>query len=132
MRTIFILMLSACACFAEPTTQAAKIMVPIVEQTTEGEFRDCLYFTQEQWVKLTDADIVAQKHQRKTNWLAFIEQAKQPQPVIEPTPEDIEVQIKQAQDAIKQQQAALDAVQIKLEEVFIFEDLRGGMEELKK
>lgn len=54
-------------------------MVPIVEQTAEGEFRDCLYFIPSQWEVLTDAQLAAMKLERVTNWIAFVQRAKEPQ-----------------------------------------------------
>lgn len=127
MKKVFLVIYSVLALnvLAEPLTQDVKVMVPIVEKTAEGEFRDCLYFTMDQWLKLNDSDIVDQKNQRKTSWLSFITQAKQPQPVVEPTLEDVETKVKQAEDTIKQQQSELETLKSILIEVVAIRDLRG-------
>ena len=117
MKTVLILLLSACACVAQPTNQDYKIMIPVVEQTPEGEFRDALYMTKQEWKNATAVQIQALKTQRKTNWLAFIARAKQPrvEPVL--TEEELIENVKAQELQLAEQAKALDALKARLSAV---------------
>ena len=112
MKYLIVLLLTSVACFGAPTNTVVKIMVPIVEQTSDGEFHDALYFTLEQWNAMTDAQLAAMKHQRVTNWQAFLVEAKQPQP--EPTEDELADAVKAQEEMVVRQAEALNATKAQL------------------
>jgi len=67
-----------------------RIQLQFTEQTSHGEYRDTLYFTEAEYAKLQQKDIDALKQKRVNDWVAFVENPP-PKPV--PTKEEIEILI---------------------------------------
>lgn len=74
-----------------------QIVIKFRQPTEHGEYSDALYFTREEYAKLSEADIEAMIATRVSNWIAVI---TAPRP--EPTEKEKAAQV----DAMKQQQLA--------------------------
>jgi hypothetical protein len=58
----------------KPMTQdTIKIQLTFTEQTSHGEFRDALYFTQEEYAELKPEDLEKRKQERIDNWTYQLE-----------------------------------------------------------
>ena len=95
----------------ESTTTPLKIQYRIKVQTEIGEFNDALYFTKEEWSKLTQEELAAMVKKRVDNWVNII---KHPAPVAEPTKEELQAQAEQMQMQIEDMQRQLDDVNAKI------------------
>lgn len=74
-----------------------QIVIKFRQPTEHGEYSDALYFTREEYAKLSEADIEAMIATRVSNWIAVITA-----PRAEPTEEEKTAQV----DVMKQQQLA--------------------------
>jgi len=52
--------------------EGVSIQVRIKEQTSEGEFRDSLYYTPEEWLRITSDDVKKSIQKRVENWVNTI------------------------------------------------------------
>jgi hypothetical protein len=75
-------------------TDNTFIQVRISESTVLGQFNDSLYFTPNEFVKITDKDIQGKITERVDNWVNFINEQKN-KPVVQPTEEEL---IRQKED----------------------------------
>src|SRR3990167_10444103 len=48
------------------------VQVKIKENTSYGNFQDAIYYTLDEWYKLTMEDINSAKNQRVTNWVNLV------------------------------------------------------------
>ena len=65
------------------------IQVRFSEQTKYGEYQDALYYTEDEYAKLTEEDITAAKQARIDNWIQVVEN---PPIVVKPTKEELQAQ----------------------------------------
>jgi len=72
-----------------------RVQITFTEQTEHGEFRDALYYTPEAYDKLDPKDLTAMKQERIDNWIYGIEH---PAPMIEPTKEMLEQELRDIED----------------------------------
>ena len=82
---------------AAPSAQAAtygpdvRVQVLIEAKTSEGTFKDALYYTKAEFDALSDAQVASLKAARVTAWVAAVQAAKQaPPPVV--TKEDLQAE----------------------------------------
>lgn len=66
----------------------AKIAVPFTVQTSEGTYKDTLYYTSADWATVTQVKLDAAKTARADAWVAIVVAAKSAPPV-EPTKEEL-------------------------------------------
>lgn len=74
------------------------IQVRISENTEIGQFNDAIYYTEDEFNKLSEDDINVSIKERVDNWVAFVKEQSSKEPV-PPTVEDLQQQA----DAIKEQ-----------------------------
>jgi hypothetical protein len=67
-----------------------KIQLIFTFKTPHGEYRDALYFTQEDWAKIKPEDIEDKKKERIDNWIYQLEHPVIPK---EPTKEELEKEL---------------------------------------
>lgn len=81
------------------TTAAQQVIVKytVRDQATGREFTDAIYYTPEQYLKVTPEDIEAEQQRRYANWVAVITA-----PPVEPTAEQKAEHV----EMLKQQQLA--------------------------
>jgi len=70
--------------------QEKFIQIRFKEQTVVGEFNDCLYFTEEEFAKLKQADIDTLATTRVNNWVTLVQSTPEP---VEQTAEEIQKEI---------------------------------------
>lgn len=66
----------------------SQVVIRITQQTEVGEFNDSLYYTPDEWSKLTQAQLDEQITSRASNWVSKI-QAKQSEPAEQITEADL-------------------------------------------
>lgn len=66
----------------------SQVVVRINEQTEVGEFHDSLYYTPDEWSRLTQVQLDSQIATRVSNWVSKI-QAKKSEPIREITEADL-------------------------------------------
>jgi len=91
------------------TPNPIMVQYRISEMTSEGQFNDALYFTKEQWAKLTKEELAAMVKKRVDNWLNLVKNPPKPK---EPTKEELQAQVEQLQqqkDLIQQQLDGINA-----------------------
>ena len=98
------------------TTEKIMVQVRFVVDTPHGQYSDCLYFSQDDYAKLSKKDLAKKEGERVSNWLDLI---NNPAPIVEPSLEQeqsilqglieqkqsIEAQIIEKQDKISLLQA---------------------------
>lgn len=82
------------------TVPGARIQVKIEENTPQGAYHDALYYTPEEWAKLTQSEITAAKAARVNNWIAFVA-AQSSKPPVVPTKEELLARELEMQDQIE-------------------------------
>lgn len=66
------------------------IQVRFIEETEFGQYQDALYYSFDEWGKISDKDIEQAKIERINNWVDMI---KNPPPLPEPTKEELEISL---------------------------------------
>jgi len=87
-------------------TITKSVQIRFEEETEQGRFCDALYFTEEQYAKLSDKDIQVAIDERVANWVAVVTA-----PPMEPEPvsdEELQAQETAKVDALLDQLAAVD------------------------
>jgi|WetSurMetagenome_2_1015567.scaffolds.fasta_scaffold1100945_2 hypothetical protein len=89
---------------AESTTTPVMVQYRIKEITSEGEFNDALYFTKEEWAKLTKEELAAMVKKRVDNWVNMV---KNPPKSAGPTQEELKIQAEELQRQLDEVNAQL-------------------------
>lgn len=91
----------------------AKIMVRVEENTRQGKYCDAIFYTPEEWAKLSTGDVEKESQDRAEAWASFVETQSSKPPVV-PTKAELEeilaVKEKEVAD-LKLQIAAATAVE---------------------
>ncbi len=76
------------------TTTPIMVQYRIREMTSEGEFNDSLYFTKEEWAKLTQEELATMVKKRVDDWVNIV---KNPPKSVGPTQEELQAQKEELQ-----------------------------------
>jgi hypothetical protein len=101
----------------------ARIQIQIQENTSQGQYNDSLYYTADEWAKLTQRDIDTAKAKRVSDWIAAVVAASKVIPAA-PTTADLLVQ----QD---ETQKRMDSILLQLSATASKTDLQAVADKLK-
>lgn len=121
MNILILALLLVFPSLASAATQKERVQILFTEDTQYGEYTDALYFTPEEYLLKTQADLDILKQQRVSGYVNAIKNAPAP---VEPTKEELQAQIvsideQSASLAVQKVeiQAKIDAIKPKVIEV---------------
>ncbi len=93
-------------------TQKERVQILFTEDTPYGEYTDALYFTPDEYLLKTQADLDILKQQRVSGYVNAIKNAPAP---VEPTKEELQAEIVVLQEQIAERQTKIDTMKVNVE-----------------